>query len=135
VIVVDANILAYLLITGERSVEAERALEKDPVWTAPILWRSELRNVLSLYMRKKGLTIEKALRIIEKADDLLQGREYGMTSRPVLELVVSSSCTAYDCEFVALAQDLGVPLLTVDKRILNQFPQTAIALDEFVGKD
>lgn len=134
-IVVDTNILAYLLITGERSVEAERALEKDPVWAAPILWRSELRNVLSLYMRKKGLTIEKALRIIEKADDLLQGREYGMTSRPVLELVVSSSCTAYDCEFVALAQDLGVPLLTVDKRVLNQFPQTAIALDDFVGKD
>jgi predicted nucleic acid-binding protein len=132
-IVIDTNILAYLLITGERSPEAEQALAKDPVWAAPVLWRSELRNVLALYMRKKGLTIEKALRIIDKADDLLEGREYTMTSRPVLELVARSGCTAYDCEFVALAQDLGVRLVTVDRRILTEFPQTAIALSDFVG--
>ena len=51
-IVVDTNVLAYLLITGERSAEAERALRKDPFWAAPLLWRSELRNVLALYMRQ-----------------------------------------------------------------------------------
>lgn len=134
-IVVDTNILAYLLITSERSVAAERALRKDPVWAAPILWRSELRNVLALYMRQRGMTVEQATQIIDKADELLQGREYALTSRTVLELVAQSACSAYDCEFVALAQDLDVPLVTDDRRILNEFPKRAISLVRFAGDE
>ena len=75
-IVVDTNILAYLLLASECSVEAERALRKDPVWAAPLLWRSELRNVLTLYMRERGMTAEQAAQVIDTADELLQGREY-----------------------------------------------------------
>lgn len=134
-IVVDTNILAYLLLTGERSVEAEQALRKDPIWAAPLLWRSELRNVLALYMRQRGMTFEQATQIIDKADELLQGREYALASRTVLELVAQSACSAYDCEFVALAQDLDVPLLTDDRRILNEFPKRAISLARYVGDE
>lgn len=83
-IVVDTNILAYLLLTGVRSAEAERALRKDPVWAVPLLWRSELRNVLALYMRQRGMTAEQATQVIDKADELLQGREYTLPSRTVL---------------------------------------------------
>ena len=134
-IVVDTNILAYLLIAGERSLEAERALRKDPVWAAPLLWRSELRNVLALYMRQRGMKVEQATQIIDKADELLQGREYALASGTVLELVAQSACSAYDCEFVALAQDLDVPLLTDDWRILSAFPQWAVSLTRFVGDE
>ena len=135
-IVVNTNILAYLLLTGERSAPAaERALVKDPVWAAPIIWRSELRNVLALYMRKRGLTVEQAFRIIGKADELLQGREYALSSRSILELVAQSSCSAYNCEFVALAQDFDVQLVTDDRRILSEFPQIAVSLASFVGED
>ena len=134
-IVVDTNILAYLLITGERSAEAERALRKDPVWAAPLLWHSELRNVLALYMRQRGMTVEQAIQIIDKADELLQGREYALASRTVLELVAQSACSAYGCEFVALAQDLDVPLLTDDRRILSEFPKRAISLTRFVSDE
>jgi predicted nucleic acid-binding protein len=84
-------------------------------------------------MRKKGLTVEQAVRIIDKADELLQGREYTLSSRTILELVAQSSCSAYDCEFVALAQDLDVQLVTDDRRILNEFPQLAISLASFGG--
>jgi predicted nucleic acid-binding protein len=132
-IVVDTNVIAYLLITGERNLDAERALHKDPTWAAPILWRSELRNVLALYMRQRGLSVDQAVQIIDKADELLQGREYVQSSRSVLELVAGSVCSAYDCEFVALAQDLSVPLVTDDRRILNAFPETAISLIDFLG--
>lgn len=134
-IVVDTNVLAYLLLTGERSTDAEQALRKDPVWAAPLLWRSELRNVLALYMRKRGLTTEQAIEIIAKADELLQGREYALPTRAVLELVAQSACSAYDCEFVALAQDLDVPLVTDDRRILGEFPQWAISLTRFIAQD
>ena len=44
-----------------------------------------------------------------------------------------SGCSAYDCEFVALAQDLGVRLVTADKPLLKQFPGVATASDEFVA--
>ena len=134
-IVVDTNILAYLLINSERSAEAERALQKDPVWAAPLLWRSELRNVLALYMRQRGMTAEQAVKVIDKADELLQGREYALASHTVLTLVGQSACSAYDCEFVALAQDLDVSLLTDDRRILSEFPQRAISLTRFVSDE
>jgi predicted nucleic acid-binding protein len=132
-IVVDTNVISYLYLTGERSQQAEQALLKDPEWAAPLLWRSEFRNVLALYIRQSLLTLEDAQQIMGDATDLMQEREYEVGSIPVLSLVAGSTCSAYDCEFVALAQVLDIPLITVDKRILGQFPDLAVSLDAFVG--
>jgi predicted nucleic acid-binding protein len=60
---------------------------------------------------------------------LMQGREYEVVLFHVLELVASSDCSAYDCEFVALAEDLGTSLVTVDQKILKEFPQIAVSLN------
>jgi predicted nucleic acid-binding protein len=133
VIVVDTNLIAYLFLEGERTGSAERALRKDGEWLAPLLWRSEFRNVLALYLRQKVITLDLALRIIEEAHLLMQGNEYESLSRPVLRLVSRSRCSAYDCEFVALAQSLSVPLITTDKQILSEFPKTAVSLELFVS--
>ena len=65
--------------------------------------------------------------------DLMAGAERDVTSSQVLDLAAASGCSAYDCEFVSLAQDLGVHLVTVDKQVLKNFPGVAIALGEFVG--
>jgi predicted nucleic acid-binding protein len=70
---------------------------------------------------------------MDQAIDLMRHREFDVSSLQVLELAAASTCSAYDCEFVALAQDLGVPLVTVDRQILDQFPQIAVSLDSFVG--
>ncbi|NPA30751.1 MAG: type II toxin-antitoxin system VapC family toxin [Chloroflexi bacterium] len=132
-IVVDTNLLAYLFLTGPRSAQAERALRKDPVWVAPLLWRSEFRNVLAQYLRQGRLSFDDALRIWDAARRLMAGREYEVRGWDVLDLVRQSPCSAYDCEFVALAQSLGVPLVTVDRQILQAFPRVALSLDAFVG--
>jgi predicted nucleic acid-binding protein len=63
----------------------------------------------------------------------MQEREYEIASHQVLSLVAASTCSAYDCEFVALASDLDLPLVTIDKQILDQFPGLAIPLEEFVS--
>jgi predicted nucleic acid-binding protein len=131
-IVVDTNIIAYLYLESGRSMQSEQALKKDPQWAAPLLWRSELRNVLALYLRKDILALEAIQRIMSEAMLLMKGREYEVASLQVLELVASSSCSAYDCEFVALAKNLGTPLVTVDKKILREFPTIAVSLDKFV---
>jgi len=133
-IVVDTNIIGYLYLSSDRSEQAEEALLKDAQWVAPILWRSEFRNVLTLYMRKNILALEDAVRIMGEATSLMQGGEYETVSFQVLQLVKESTCSAYDCEFVALAGDLNVPLVTVDKQILKKFPNKTISLDEFIGQ-
>ncbi len=133
-IVVDTNIIGYLYLTSNYSSLAEDAFLKDPDWSSPILWRSELRNVLALYIRKEILSLAEAQGIIEEASRLMQDREYEVTSQQVLELTATSHCSAYDCEFVALAKDLDVPLVTTDKQILKQFPGSAVSLAAYVSK-
>jgi predicted nucleic acid-binding protein len=131
-IVVDTNIIGYLYLTSDHSVKAERALLKDSRWAAPLLWRSEFRNVLAQYIRKNILSVEDANRIMEEALSLLHGCEYESPSLQVLGLVAESICSAYDCEFIALARDLNIPLVTLDKQLINQFPNDTISLDEFI---
>ncbi|HWP00712.1 MAG TPA: type II toxin-antitoxin system VapC family toxin [Methylococcus sp.] len=127
-IVVDTNILAYLYLPTECTPLAERLLERKPDWSAPLLWRSELRNVLTLYLRKRLLTFDQAYAIQTEAETLLADREYTVDSFEVLRLVGDSECSAYDCEFVALAKRLAVPLVTSDRKVLKNFPGIAISL-------
>lgn len=128
-IVVDSNILAYLYLPGEFSAAAEDLLGREPVWAAPLLWRSEFRNILAGYLRRKSLSFEQAVALQAEAEHLLAGYEYEIDSRSVLELVQSSDCSAYDCEFVALAAALGTRLVTMDKKLLKAFPGRAVALE------
>ncbi len=131
-IVVDTNIIAYFYLPGEYTDLAENAFRKDSYWVAPFLWRSEFRNVLALYIRKKILTLEDTLQIMQEVELLMEGNEYSVTSAHILRLVRQSGCSAYDCEFVALARDLRVPLLTTDTKILENFPETAVHPDRFL---
>lgn len=127
-IVVDSNVLAYLYLPCEHTAAAEALLERDPDWMAPILWRSEFRNILAGYMRRKTISFEQANSLQSEAESLLAGAEFEVDSRTVLELVRDSSCSAYDCEFAALAMQLGTRLVTMDKKLLQAFPKLAIAL-------
>lgn len=132
-IVVDTNVIAYLVIPGPSSSLAENARRNDPIWVAPLLWRSEMRNVLTLYLRQQIMTLADIQAHMAKAEQLLSGREYGVDSECVLELAAVSRCTAYDCEFACLAEMLNVPLVTSDKKLLAAFPDLAVSIDAFAA--
>jgi predicted nucleic acid-binding protein len=127
-IVVDTNVLAYLYLPGEYTAAAEILLESDPDWAAPILWRSEYRNILAGYLRRKDITFEQAASLQLEAENLLADSEFEVESRSVLELVRDSDCSAYDCEFVALAIKLDTKLFTMDKKLLRAFPKYAFPI-------
>lgn len=127
-IVVDTNILVYLYLPCEFTPQTEQLLLDEPQWVAPVLWRSEFRNVLAGILRRGQLTLEQAVQVQREAEALLVGFEFDLNSDAVLSLVANSDCSAYDCEFVALAQHLGVKLVTMDGKILRAFPETAVAL-------
>lgn len=127
-IVVDANVLAYLYLPGKYTAYAEDLLKRDPEWAAPVLWRSEFRNILAGYMRRRALSFEQARALQVEAEDLLAGAEFEVDPVRVLELVRDSDCSAYDCEFVALAKQFGTRLFTMDGKLLRAFPEQAIPL-------
>lgn len=128
-IAVDTNVIAALYLPGDHTQRAECLLQQDPHWIAPTLWRSELRNVLALYLRKQLLTFDQAYSIQTEAESLLAGREYDVDSLEILRLAQTSGCSAYDCEFAALARRMTVKLITSDKQLLAAFPDNTIALN------
>jgi predicted nucleic acid-binding protein len=127
-IVVDSNVLAYLYLPGEYTAAAEDLLEREPDWASPILWRSEFRNILAGYIRRKDISFEQAVSLQSEVEGLLAGCEFEIESRTVFELVRDSDCSAYDCEFIALSMKLDTKLVTMDKKLLRAFPNRAVAL-------
>lgn len=127
-IVVDTNIIAYLYLPTDYTKKAEDLLIEEPIWVAPILWRSEFRNILALYIRKRILAFEQAVQIQAEAESLMENNEYHVNSLDILHLIQVSSCSAYDCEFVALANNLKTKLVTADKKIISEFPNTAVTI-------
>jgi predicted nucleic acid-binding protein len=132
VIVVDTNLIAYLLCGGEHTDIAREVFLRDHEWSAPILWRSEFANVLARPLRRKEISVERAVEIHQLAEALLDGRQFAVPTERVLQLVAASPCSAYDCEFVALAQYLKASLVTSDRDVLRAFPQIALSPDRFL---
>jgi len=131
VIVADTNLIAYLLIRGQYTREGESVYCKDPHWSAPLLWRSEFRNVLVSYLRRRLVGLEEALDSMDQAERLMKGQEFAVESSRVLRLAAASGCSAYDCEFVALARDLGVPLVTSDSALIAKFRPAVVSMWDF----
>ena len=127
-IVVDVNVLAYLLIPGKFTESAERWLEQDPAWAVPRLWRSELRNILANYLRAGQMDLADASVIFQRASELVGTEEYEVETADVLRLSKVSPCSAYDCEYVALAEFLDLMLVTADVKLAKSFPRRTTLL-------
>ncbi|HET7144285.1 MAG TPA: type II toxin-antitoxin system VapC family toxin [Anaerolineales bacterium] len=129
-IVADTNLVVYLFITGDQTPLAQKVLFKDPHWIVPPLWQSEFRNVLAGYIRR-GMTLSQVQEIMTDAMLTLENRQVIPSSEKIFDLISKSDCSAYDCEFIALAQQLDVLLVTADKQLLTRFPNSTISLEEF----
>jgi predicted nucleic acid-binding protein len=130
-IVVDTNIIAYYLLQSNETTAAVEVRKKDNHWTAPGLWRSEFRNMLLRYIRSGDMDPADAKAAVTKAKGIVRVRS--VSSDRVMDLAVSSGCTAYDCEFVSLAERLRIPLVTSDKQVLMSFPAIAVSMFDFLA--
>ncbi len=132
-IVADANLIAYLLLPGEQTEAAEAVHRRDAVWVAPVLWSSELRSVLLAQLRLGNLTPVQANRLMGQAEQLLAGRVGEPSSARVLDLALGSGCSSYDCEYVALAEELGAPLVSSDRKLGRAFPGIVVTPVQFAA--
>ncbi len=132
-IVADANQLVYLYVqTGALTDQAQAVYQRDREWAVPYLWRSEVRNVFARLLRDRKIRLDDACAALADAEALLKNQEYLVASPDVLTLAAQSGCSAYDCEYVALAEALDVPLITEDREILRTFPTRAQSPEQFL---
>jgi len=132
-IVVDANLIGYFFMAGEPSKLAAQIFEKDPDWYAPLLWQSEVRSIVTKHFRFKNMPLIKSQQIMNEAHDLMIEHERYVSSSTVLDLISSSKCTSYDCEYVALAKEMNLTLVTFDKAVVRDFPQIAVFPQDFLN--
>jgi predicted nucleic acid-binding protein len=132
-IVADTNLITYLLMEGPMLPLAEGVFRHDPEWLAPALWRSEFRNVLTGFVRRGQLSAGGAVAYWQQAESLIHTAD-AESSSTILQLAIRSGCTAYDCEFVALAQHFTIPLVTADRQVLNAFPGIAVSPQDFLDR-
>ena len=125
-IVVDTNVLSYLLIPGDRSEAMDRLLVKEPDWVAPRLWLDEFLNVLATYERRGTLSSQDVSSLLHDALELMHDRSYEVPPERVLAVARRTGCSAYDSQYLALAEDLGVKLYTCDRGVLEKSAGLAI---------
>lgn len=130
-IVADTNLIAYLLLSEERAAVAQGVHARDDDWVAPPLWQSEFRNVLVLHVRQGLFDAGTAREAWGLACDLV--REDAAGPLRVLDVALDRGLSAYDAEFVALAEALGAPLVTEDRQVLASCGDLAISAVDFAG--
>lgn len=128
-IVVDANLISYMLLQSEFTALAEAVFNKDSHWIAPVLWRSEFRNVMCVYLKRKLITLESAKTAMEVAEAIITAGEK-VDSNVVLEAAVTLDLSAYDAEYYVTAKHYAVPLVTHDKKLLKT--DLAVSMEDFV---
>lgn len=132
-IVVDTNIIAGLFLPNTNVTELSELLTYDSEWISVTLWYSEFRSAVSTYVRSGIITYPTALTILEKAESFMSSLTYDVDSAKVMHHVSNSTCSSYDCEFIALAEDINVPLITYDKKLIREFPNIALFPKDYMN--
>jgi predicted nucleic acid-binding protein len=129
VVVVDTNVVAYLLIEGDRTAAAQTLWARDADWRSESFIMIEFSNVLATYVRKALLERDRAAALLAQARQLMPGLEdveHDLALATAAELGVS----AYDARFLALARRSGRRLVTDDVKLRRAAPDWTRSLDE-----
>ena len=132
-LVVDANVVAYLLVEGGKTAEARRLWAIDRDWHAPGLLLYELGNVFAQLVKQGALPLEAGMAALESAACLvcLHGQDPPATR--FLEIAANLATSAYDASYLATAEALGTPLVTEDGRLLRIAPEVTRSLGSFTA--
>lgn len=132
-LVLDANVVTYMVLDGEMSAGARRLHEVRPDWLAPALLRHEFTNVCVTYQRAGGLSREECLEVLRAGMDLLARRERTVDPRLVVATALDAGLSAYDAEYVACALSLGGSLVTEDRSLLARAGGVAVSVEDYLA--
>jgi predicted nucleic acid-binding protein len=132
--VVDAHIISLMTFPGRFSSTVSRLHEENPQWVAPALWKADFLNILALYYRKGMIDYSQAAIALDVAERLIGAREHAADAKAIMEVIVNSNCSAYDCEFIVLAKKLATKVITYNKKLIEEFPDLALTPEEYLKK-
>lgn len=132
-IVVDMNVIVYLLTDTPQRRMAVRLYEHDEEWRVPPLWRREILNVLASLARNGVLDADTALQLWRNAVDLFVPKEQSPDMKDALALAIDRGVSAYDAQYVALAAALNTQLVSEDKKLQRRFPERVASMEQIVG--
>ncbi|MBU2601908.1 MAG: type II toxin-antitoxin system VapC family toxin [Actinobacteria bacterium] len=131
-LVVDANVVVYMLLDGEKSPAARRLHEMRPDWVCPTILRHEFMNVCATYQRAGGFSRRECLALLKTGLGLLSGREVDIDPEAAVGVALDLDLSAYDAQYVAVALALQGVLVTEDRLVLARAPAVARTLADFV---
>jgi predicted nucleic acid-binding protein len=129
VVVVDTNVLAYLLIEGDRTTDAQALYAKDSDWQSEAFVLVEFINILTTYTRTSALTHEQGLKLLAEAETLLPPLP-SVSHKEAYEVSVEFGISAYDARFITLAQQMKSKLITEDAKLRKAVPAWTVSLSE-----
>jgi predicted nucleic acid-binding protein len=127
-VVVDTNVVAYLLLGTEAFVdEAKTCLNTVSTPIAPVHWEAELANVIWMAVRAGVLAPPEGPARLGLARRLgIESVNTATLCQGALLRAVDSGIAVYDTLFVELAARAACPLVTFDKALIKAFPDIAV---------
>ncbi len=132
-LLVDANVVAYLLIDGDKTAQARDFWAIDQDWRAPRLLFYELANVFARLVRQQTISLESGIAGLESATGLVRLHDQDPPAARVLEIASKLAVSAYDASYLAAAEALGAPLVTEDRLLLRAAPDITRSLGSFTS--
>lgn len=126
---IDTNILAYLLIEGDRTPAAQALHARDPDWRSEGFIMVELSNILATYVRTQAMTHKQGLALLASAHALIPSLT-NLDHAQALETATEFAISAYDARFIALARQMRVKLVTEDIKLRAAVPAWTMSLSE-----
>ena len=130
-IVVEPEVIAYLLIAGEKTPLAQQTFQKDADWVLPPIWQHEFLNLLASFVQQKGCTLEQAEQLWKESQRLFAGRKQRVRREQALRLACEQQITVYEAMYLSLAIDLGILLISERPTLQRQFPTLVKSMQRF----
>jgi predicted nucleic acid-binding protein len=126
-VVVDTNIVTYLLIEGDRTKQAQALFAKDADWRSEAFLLVEFSNVLATYRRAHALSTEQAETLLTEAARRVR-ELISVPNLRALRCAERYAVSAYDARFLAAADTLSVKLVTEDAKLRAAAPELTRSL-------
>lgn len=128
-VLVDTNILAYLMIEGDRTSAAQALYARDPDWRSEAFILVEFTNVLTTYVRTKVLTHKQGSELLAKARAILPTLT-SVQHAQAFESATEFGISAYDGRFIATAKQMKSKLVTEDTKLRAAVPTWTVSLSD-----
>lgn len=128
-IAVDTNVLAYLLLEGDRTPQAQALYARDPHWRSEAFLLVEFSNILATYARRGSLGADAAADLLAAAERVTAGL-VNLPHARALAIAAEFGVSAYDARFLGAAQALGTRLVTEDAKLRAAAPRITCSIDQ-----